>query len=548
MHTLEELLKERISSGLKRKTVTSCSIWAESYRIMGQPFPGAFNFKHHPWSREMHDCKSELMIGQKAAQMAYTETALNIVFYSIDVYGISCLYILPANTPDASDFSTSRFDPALELSPHLEHLFSDVKNIGHKRAGSANLYIRGSRSRSQLKSIPVGRIIGDEIDEMNQDNIPLALERTSGQQEKQVFFLSTPTIDNFGINTYYRNSTQDHYYFKCPRCSKHTELIFPECVVITAEDVTDPRITNTYLRCKECKGRLEHQDKINFLEKAKWISSFTNRASRGFYINQLYSMTVKPWELALSYLKAQTNPADEQEFYNSKLGITHIVEGAKINDQHLENCIGTHKKFINAPPNSFVTIGIDVGKWLHYEVDQFFIGKIQGNDVNLLAICRVLTEGKVLNFEELDQLMIDFGINYAVIDANPERRKALEFAQRFWGHVKLCFYGRGINSKQIHIHAEEEHTITVDRTSWLDLSLSRFRNKKISIPIDTSREYKEHMKALVRIYEKDSDGNPVGKYVKGSVDDHFAHARNYAEIALQLGSGIGQSQNMESVV
>jgi len=69
----------------------------------------------------------------------------------------------------------------------------------------------------------------------------------------------------------------------------------------------------------------------------------------------------------------------------------------------------------------------------------------------------------------------------------------------------------------------------------------------ILLPKDLSNEYKEHLKALVRIYEKDSDGNLIGKYVKGdNANDHFAHSRNYAEIALPLAVSVGTSQNMES--
>ena len=184
-HPLQVLLAERIASGLRRATIKECSQWATSYRMMGEPFPGRWSFKHHPWLEQMHDDDSEIIVGQKAAQMGFTELGLNKTFFAIDVKGQSVLYVLPANTPDAGDFSTSRFDPALELSTHLQHLFSNVKNIGHKRAGNSSLFIRGSRSRSQLKSIPTARIILDEVDEMNQANVPLAFERSSGQTSKQ---------------------------------------------------------------------------------------------------------------------------------------------------------------------------------------------------------------------------------------------------------------------------------------------------------------------------------------------------------------------------
>lgn len=548
MHQLTTLLKERISAGLKRKTIKTPSQWAESYRVMGQPFPGPFRFDHHPWAREIHDCDAELIAGQKGAQLAFTEAALNKAFYSIDVKGISVLYVLPASKPDAGDFSTSRFDPALELSSHLGNLFTDVRNIGHKRAGNANLFIRGSKSRSQMKSIPAGELIFDEVDEMFQDNIPLAMERSSGQLEKQTFLISTPTIDNYGINQYYKNSTQDHFFFKCPRCNRQTELIFPDCLIITAEDHNDAKIEDTHLICKECKGLLVHEEKINWLKDGKWVSGHTNRLDRGFHISQLYSMTVKPQELAKSYLKAQTNPADEQEFWNSKLGLPHIVAGARLTDADIDACIGGYKKVDVAPTNSLVTMGVDVGKWLHYEIDQYIIQKGPTNDINLLSSAKVLTQGKVLNFEELDLLMIRYNVNFCVIDANPEKRKAIEFAQRFWGSIRLCYYGVGISGKNINVHSEEEHTLTVDRTSWLDLALGRIKSKRIALPIDIDFEYRSHLKALVRIYEKDASGNPVGKYVKGNEDDHYAHARCYAEIALPLGASLAGSHDMGNVL
>jgi len=548
-HKLEKLLRERISAGLKRKSITTCSEWAEHYRVMGQPFPGLWTFKYHPWIREMHDDKAEMVVGQKGAQLAYTECVLNKAFYNIDALGISVLYVLPAATPDASDFSKARFDPALELSPHLRNLFSHVKNIGHKRAGSANLYIRGSRSRSQLKSLPVGFIVLDEVDEMKQANVPLAFERTSGQVIKQSFLVSTPTIDNYGINEYFRRSTQNHFFFPCPSCGKSTRLIFPECLVITADEITDPKIQDSYIVCKECKNKLDHETKHEWLAKGKWVPSHPDRLISGYHVSQLYSCTVRPSALGDSYLRAQTNPSDEQEFWNSKLGLTHIVEGARVTEKDIDACKGEFKKATTGISGRFVTMGVDVGKWLHYEIDEWYFDDEKiSQDINLVARCKLLTEGKVINFEQLDELMKVFMVHFCVIDANPERRKALEFAQRFYGRVRLCFYARGINTKVIHLHADEDATMNVDRTSWLDLSFGRFRRRAIALPQDISLEWQQHMKALVRVYTKDADGNPIGSYVKGNEDDHYAHARTYSEMALPLGASLVHSYNVSGII
>ena len=509
---------------------------------MGNPFPGPWDTVHHPWLENMLDCKSELMIGQKAAQMGFTEVALNKCFFAIDIEGTSVLYVLPASTPDAKDFSTSRFDPALENCKHLQMLFTDVKNIHHKRAGFANLFIRGSRSRSQLKSIPAGLIILDEVDEMNQNNISLVFERVSGQVQKQIMMVSTPTIDNAGINYYYKQTTQEHYFFKCPHCSKWTELVYPDCLVITAETLIDTNIVNSHLICKECKGILDHNTKIDWL-KGKWVPQFEDRLARGFYINQMYSMTVRPFELAQSFFRAQKDPADEQEFYNSKLGTTHIVEDAKLNDGLIEKCKGGYKQQEYPPPGSFLTIGVDVGKSLHYVVKQWFLKESITSDINTLTTCRNLKYGKVDHFEQLDLLVRRYRPAAVVVDANPERRKAYEFACRFPGLVKLCFYGRGVTGKQINTN-EDEQTVTVDRTSWMDLTLGRYRAKTIQLPIDLDAEFIEHLKAPVRIYKKDMDGNPIGKYETGHEADHYAHADTYAEIALQLGMCLMRNEDI----
>jgi len=545
MHKLINLLHERIGMGLKRKAIVRCSDWALRYRVMGMPFQGRWTFKHHPWLLDMHNCDSELMVGQKAAQLGFTENALNKAFFNIDIRGASVLYVLPASTPDARDFSTSRFDPALENSEHLKTLFTDVKNIHHKRAGFANLYIRGSRSRSQMKSVPVGTVILDEVDEMNQRNISLVFERISGQVEKQVMMISTPTIDKFGINYYFRQSTQDHYYFRCPHCNHWTELIWPDSIVITATNILDPKITDTHLICKECKKILPHESKAEWLsiDNAKWVSGYTDRMSRGFYLNQLYSMTVKPYELAQAFFRGQRDPADEQEFFNSKIGVTHEVEGARLTDTQISGSVGDYNSAETA--SGVITIGVDVGTWLHYEVDQwFFDNKVATADVNTIARCKVLKAGKVKDFEELDKILLQYRANFTVVDANPERRKAFEFASRFWGYVRICFYARGIQGKQIHLSNDEELSMSVDRTSWMDSALGRFKNQKISIPQDISLEYREHLKAPVRIYEKDQDGNATGRYVTGNEEDHYAHARTYAEIALQMAVSVARNKDI----
>jgi hypothetical protein len=334
-----------------------------------------------------------------------------------------------------------------------------------------------------------------------------------------------------------------------------TELIFPECMVITADRLDDPRLDESYMICKECKTKLDHETKHIWQQNWEWVPEFSDRDSQGFHVNQLYSTTVTPKEIGLKFLQAQIDPAAEQEFWNSKMGLPHATEGARVTDADLNRCKEhSSYKTSDPPPKGIITMGIDVGKLLHYEIDQWFLpGNFQGSiDLNVQSKVKVVTFGTVKNFEDLDRLMREYRVMAAVIDAQPEHRKAYEFASRFWGHVKLCIYGMGISGKQIvvgrddHGQIVDEHLITVDRTSWLDLSLGRFRTPGMLIlPMDVTEEYRQHIKAQVRIYENDKYGNPVGVYVKGEQKpDHFAHARNYSELALPFATSLRKVQDI----
>jgi len=535
--TLTDLFLERLATGLKRNSITTPSKWAENYRVMGGTKPGPWRFLYYPWLKAMHDSEAEINVGRKAAQMGYTETVLNITFFSIDVLGYDCLYLLPNRTPDASDFSASRFDPALELSPHLQNLFSNVKNVGHKRAGSANLFVRGSQSRAGLKSIPVSRIILDELEEFNQAAVPLALERTSGQIEKLVWMISTPSVEDYGIDEQYKTTTDEHFFFPCPSCSRQIELKWPDSVVICGKDELDPDTKQTHLVCYECNVPIEKTKEFytNTLSQGTWVPAHSDREKRGFHINQLYSASITPVAFVNQYFKSLRDQYEEQEFFNSKLGLPHAVKGARLTLADL-----TPDNYHSGPRPGLITMGVDVGTHLHYEIDKWTIRNPKTHDIHQEAECQVIGIGKVEHFEQLIPLLQDYRVTFTVIDANPERRKALEFANKFPGHVKLCFYGNNVNGKTINSTTE---TVTVDRTAWLDQSLGRFRNKSIRIPLDTPLEYLENLQAPIRKYEKDRNGNPVGRYVN-SKPDHFAHARNYAEIALAFAATFGRNLNI----
>lgn len=526
--------------------MTTASRWALQYRVTKD---GPWTFKDHPWSEGMHDSEAEYNIGQKAAQMAYSETVLNVNFKKMDVDKVDCLYILPNRHPDATEFSSGRFDSAIENSPHLQNMFSNVKNVGHKKAGSVNLYIRGSRAKSSLKSLPVGMITFDELDEMTQENIPLALHRTSGQKTQLIWMVSTPTRANKGINTFFKASSQEHFFFKCPHCSRHIELTFPESLVITAEDSSDPNVYDSHLICTECKHRLDNATKPEWLAGGIWVPSVpTIKDKRGFYINQLYScMNVRnPVVLAREYLDSRFNQAKEQEFFNSSMGMPHVTKGAQITDDHFNAILGSHKNHIGLTPNGLLTMGADVNyPRINYVISQWFPSdKPTTTDIHQEAKQKVLEIGVVDDFDQLEILVRRHRINYTVIDAQPERRSAEKLAKDLWGCCSICFYNAVEAGKAI---TEHDRAIVVHRTTWMDIVLARFKMGQIELPCELPPGFREHMKAPARIFRADQYGNLVARYETEDGDqDHYFHAMTYSEIAFSMAMGYHKTVSIKS--
>lgn len=529
---------EIIRSGLIRKSANKCSIWTSLYRITEH---GPWNFDRCPWVKDLHDRKFDILVCKKGAQLGFTELAINKTLHIMDINKVSCLYLLPAERPDAKDFSTARLDTVIELSPHLRALFSDIKNTGYKRAGSVSLYIRGARSRSGLKSIPVGFIVFDEYDEMDPEKIPLAMERMSGQVNKSALILSTPTIPEYGISALFEEGTKEYFMFPCPRCDKLID-IKESNLVVCGNHQNDPEVEQSHLICLECKGILDHESKIEYLSKGKWIAT-AQSGVQSVSINQGYSLTVTPTELAKSAHRAKLRPEWAVEYYNSKWGETYVPDGAKIGLEHIHKCMHPYSLNDISTSKRVRTMGVDVGKLLHIEIVEWIIDGRMSKEINTMAKPKVIGIKTVESFEMIPRLIREYQVHGTVIDANPERRKVQELIDEFPGSIYMCFYR---DNASPYSYSTTDVSCSVDRTSWMDQALGRFINNSIIIPQDVPQDYKDHLQVPTRMLLQDRHGNPVARYISKENGDHFAHARVYSELALPLAASITSNSNIRN--
>lgn len=548
---------------MKKKSSVVCSRWAENYMVLGKPVPGPMAFDHHPWSRTWCDNKSD-WVGKKAAQIAMTNSCLARGIYTIDILRNDVLYILPKKTPDATDFSKSKFDALLENSQYIESLFSNIRNVGHKQAGSTNFYIRGSRSRSALKSISVGLIIYDEFDEMNQSNVELAKQRTAGYKKEDIQYIkiSTPTVPDFGISKAFKDSNQQHYFFKCPSCSHYKQLIYPDCLVIpTKGGHEDP--TSAYLRCPNCKNKLPDVEgsnarpKMSWLNErnCEWVPSVKSNSLDGYAISGWYSLVRPLSDMADMVIRARTDEFVDKELNNSVLGLEHVQEGARVSPEQVLACRGNYRNSLSPARSKLITMGVDVGhKLLYYHIDEWFIPPAGiGSNVNSNSSPRALAIGVCSDFNQLEQLINTFRVTHTCIDVDPARRDCLDLADRFPKRLNLIRFTKGLKRKDITPESEgDELILQVNRTVWLDVSQHRYANGPnihnggIILPMDLPTQYPKHISALIKEQKRDDEGNVKSRYISVSNDDHWAFARVYSEIALPLALSVSECKNVQA--
>lgn len=539
---LSQSMKERMQTRIKKKLVdaslTTCTRWAENRLEMPPPFRGPLTFDRFPWQKEILNIDDGIVTVKKAAQIGFSVAAMIRGLYVVGERKEDCLYVLPT-AGLASDFSKGRLDALVDLSPKLQGMFSAGNNVGLKSTKDrSNIYIRGSVSSRGLVSVPVSSAIIDEYDRCADNTYDLVTERLSGQLRKYLFSLSTPTLPEFGIDKQFRHGTMEQFFFKCPHCGKRITLNWPDNVIIAGEYPGDPESSKTVFICDLCKGVLPHETKPEWLATAEWVPQRQNVSGhRSFHINQMFSTTVSPGEMADAYHKSQLSDLAAIEFKNQKLGEPHIAEGARLTDTVIDSCYDkSYRLGADRPENSkrLVCMGIDVGTFLDCWIAEFSYERDPKNMPYENSTSRVLQLIRVPqdDWNQLGNLMREWQVRHACIDFQPDTVNARRFCRQFRGYASMVAYRRGTIGNEIKETEDEQlvKCLTVDRTVFLDLALGRFHKGKTKIPQGFDAVAREHLKAPIRTYEMDELGLPRGVY-KSIADDHFAHAAAYCEIA-----------------
>lgn len=509
-------------------------VWAAELglKVDGRPF----DLKGREYVEQVIRDNSKRMVIPKAAQMAFTITFIVRTLNWMKERKWHHMYLLPIKEGSRT-FVQSRIDPIISSSPVLESYFKAVDNRLHKQAvDDVKLLVRGTNIESELQETPVDVEVWDERDRMVEANLEDAKKRMSGSLIRILTELSTPTVPGHGVDAEdaWHNSDMHRWEIPCPGCHKYQVLNFDENIVLgdTAEECQ--------CVCSHCKRPFTDFERRDANAFGRWVPFQLDGNIRGYHINQLNSPVMPIPEIMEAYYTGQRESRKLQSFWNNSMGLPYVAHGNQLTTEILDGCIlpGHKLGMLGTGP---LFIGVDVGTNLHMKASYLKGNKRVAWKFQIFAD----TPGHSM-WAKLDEFLSSLGSFVCVIDAHPEKSKAIELALKYHGRVFIGYEkdrpDQADTADWKKLHYGKAGEVVIDRTLAFDTTIRHYMQGEVVLPFD-ARELGEFHPRLPyngfyhqmiqqkRIEEEDSKGRIVARWIKTKNPDHWHHADMFEFIA-----------------
>lgn len=455
----------------------------------------------------------------KGTQGGFTEIEVLDDFHGMRYgrYPLGVLHLMPTGD-DVNEFSKARFNPLI-LANRLAigKFVKKTDTASLKKIFDAFLYLRGARlsqkiageekESSKIRSIPVDKVVFDEVDLMDEDVIGKAKGRMGHSKVKKEVYISNPTIPDYGIDKIFNSSDQRHWFRKC-NCGEWTcaELSFPDCVKIRPDGTG-------YIGCNKCGKELP----IWVGEgTGEWVPSVPSNSDfmHGYRWSQLTSVFNDPAEILEDY----TNPPEGNlgDIVRLRLGLPYIAAEDRLTEAEVLACCGPN---ISVHSHSGpCAMGVDVGKIKHV-----VIGIKTGR--NRYEILKTI---QLSEWSDIHDIARRFNVKSAVIDVRPYEDSARQFQNSERYKIWLCEYSD--TTPMGVMHNQKTGIVKVNRTEAFDATHRLVTTDGMLIIPRLCPEIKEFAKqvcATAKVLETNKRTNTQIYRYKKLGQEHFRNALNY---------------------
>jgi hypothetical protein len=497
----------------------NAAYWAWFNKIQLQA--SVFSFKDHEYQLEPMRETPRRECNMKGTQGGFTEKEVLKSLHGMifKKYPQGVLYMFPT-TDDVGEFSKSRFNPLilanrLTIGKYVKK--TDTASL--KKIHDAFLYLRGARlsqkvageqkESSKMRSIPVDKIIFDEVDLMDEDVIQKARGRLGHSKIKEEVYISNPTIPDYGIDKIFQASDQRHWFRKCD-CGEWTcaELSFPDCVKIRSDGTG-------YIGCK-CGKELG-------ISPGEWVPSVRENSDfmHGYRWSQLTSAFNDPAEVLDDF----TNPPEGNigDVYRLRLGLPYIAAEDRLTIAEVLSCCGP-----NISCHSHrgpCAMGVDVGKVKHVVIG-----------IRLGKRYEILKTIQLSDWKDIHDIAKRFNVKSCVIDIRPYEDSAREFQKSERYRIWLCEYSE--TTPLGTVYNQKTGIVKVNRTEAFDATHRLVTTDGMLIIPRLCPEIKEFAKqvcATAKVLETNKKTNAQVYRYKKLGQEHFRNALNYFYMAASGG-------------
>lgn len=508
--------------------------WGMNYHIDTGGHP--LEFRDVPYLvelyRHMHEWHSFVAI--KAAQVGLTELLfLNNLREAAE--GLSVFYVFPKYEL-RNRFVSNRVLRTLRRVPYYKEKVKEAALAGGTERmslihfGLGGMAFVGSNVEDEFLEIPVDSATIDELDRCHQQNLLLVPDRLKHSRHKYMRKISNPTVEGYGIDEAYNESSKGKWFIRCSHCGNWLSPDFfthvveqrgPHSYALRDKRFREGEVKEASILCEKCGKPVDR------LEPGEWVFEHPKVEPVGIRLNQVISPRTSLSELFREWNKALGNKIKEQRFYNMVLGLAFSAKGSKIFAHELDRCQRDYAMPTVPRQEGLKVMGIDVGNPIYYVVRE----RVTDNGVQAL---RMVGAGTAMDFDVLAKKIRDWAPRLVVIDADPEGHQVSRLKKVF-GNVWSCRFQQ--NLVEPNKNKEDRH-ITVDRTSMLDVIPAAVEGGTFLLPrLDGTTfldgDYYRHMQASTRIYDENELHPEKSRFVwsEGSQPDHYFLAEGYCLLA-----------------
>lgn len=457
---------------LTPKDIASVSpgYWAAFNEIKLQV--GNFSFKNHEYEQEPMEYKGRRVCYMKGTQGGFTEIEVLKSLHGMihRRYPMGVLYMFPTSD-DVNEFSKSRFNPLILANRSIIGRFvrkTDTASL--KKINDAFLYLRGARlsqkvgpnsdvdESTKLRSIPVDKIVFDEVDLMEEEVQEKARRRMGHSLVKEEVYISNPTMPDFGIHKIFQQSDQRHLFNKC-ECGEWTcaVLSFPECVKIKGNGTG-------YIGCNKCGKDLIYRT------KGEWVPAIRENSDYmwGFQWSQLNSIFNDPAEILNDFLDPPEGNLGD--VYRLQLGLPYSSKEEKLRKSDVLACCG--RDIMPTSHSGPCAMGVDVGKVKHVVIGT----RIDNERYEIVRVMRFEGDMKPV----LHDLIKRYNIKSDVIDLRPYEDEVRQVQKE--ERIKTYLAEYSDTMLQETIWNDKTGIVKVHRTSIFDATHRLITDGKLILP------------------------------------------------------------------